>query len=77
MDFGLPNGGIISSIGGPPNEFDFRWDAINGALNVAVSGVHFGPDNIFTPGIGYEGTFLILSALIYQEQISDQQSLAL
>ena len=53
----------IPPIGGPPNEFDFRWDAINGALNVAVSGVHFGPDNIFTPGIGYEGTFLILSAL--------------
>ena len=32
----------IPPIGGPPNEFDFRWDAINGALNVAVSGVHFG-----------------------------------
>ena len=53
----------IPPIGGPPNEFDFKWDAISGALNVSESGIHFGPDNIFIPGIGYEGTFLILSAL--------------
>jgi hypothetical protein len=30
---------------------------------VNVSGVHFGPDNAFIPGVGYQGTFIILSAL--------------
>ena len=52
----------IPPIGGPPNEFDFTWDAANTALNTDVSGLHFGPDNIYIPGVGYEGTFLITSA---------------
>ena len=52
----------IPPIGGPPNEFDFTWDAINTALNVDVSGLHFGPANEYIPGEGYDGTFLILSA---------------
>jgi hypothetical protein len=52
----------IPPIGGPPNEFDYKWDAVNTALNVATSGLHFGPDNLFVPGVGYDGTFVILSA---------------
>jgi hypothetical protein len=27
-----------------------------------VSGLHFGPDNLYIPGVGYEGSFLILSS---------------
>ena len=53
----------IPPIGGPPNEFDYFWDGLSTALNVNVSSVHFGPDNAFIPGVGYEGTFIILSAL--------------
>ena len=52
----------IPPIGGPPNEFDFLWDGLNTALNVSVSSAHFGPDNTFIPGLGYDGTFIILSA---------------
>ena len=52
----------IPPIGGPPNEFDFTWDAVGAALETDISGLHFGPDNIYVPGVGYEGTFLITSA---------------
>jgi hypothetical protein len=52
----------IPPIGGPPNEFDFTWDGLSPALEVDVSGLHFGPDNLYIPGVGYEGSFLILSA---------------
>ena len=52
----------IPPIGGPPNEFDYKWDAVSAALNVTTSGLHFGPDNLFIPGVGYDGSFMILSA---------------
>ncbi len=52
----------IPPIGGPPNEFEFTWDGLSQFLVVDVSGLHFGPDNLYIPGVGYEGDFLILSS---------------
>ena len=37
----------IPPIGGPPNEFDFTWDAAGAALETDISGLHFGPDNVY------------------------------
>tara|TARA_B100000902_G_scaffold31282_1_gene37496 strand:- start:1200 stop:3446 length:2247 start_codon:yes stop_codon:yes gene_type:complete len=51
----------IPPIGGPPNEFELAWDAVNQAIEVSVGGVHFGANNEFIPGTGYEGNFLVLS----------------
>jgi hypothetical protein len=44
------------------SEFNFTWDGVNNAMNVDASGLHFGPDNAYIPGAGYDATFLILSA---------------
>ena len=52
----------IPPIGGPPNEFDFTWDGVGQGLEVDVSGLHFAPNNSYIPGVGYEGSLLILSA---------------
>ena len=52
----------IPPIGGPPNEFDFTWDGVEQGLEVDVSGLHFAPNNSYIPGVGYEGSLLILSA---------------
>ncbi|SVA89937.1 uncharacterized protein METZ01_LOCUS142791, partial [marine metagenome] len=44
------------------SEFNFTWDGVNNAMNVESSGLHFGPDNAYIPGAGYDGSFLIMSA---------------
>ena len=44
------------------SEFNFTWDGVNNAMNVESSGLHFGPDNAYIPGTGYDGSFLIMSA---------------
>ena len=52
----------IPPIGGPPNEFDFLWDGTSAALNVEEFSIHFGPNNEYLPGLGYDGTFMVVSA---------------
>ena len=52
----------IPPIGGPPNEFDFLWDSTSAALNVEEFSIHFGSNNEYLPGLGYDGTFMVVSA---------------
>ena len=53
----------IPPLGSPPAEYNFVWDAENIGLIVNTSGLHVGPENLFTPDDGYiNDNFIVMSA---------------
>ena len=53
----------IPPVGSPPAEYTFVWDAVTTGPQVNSSGIHFAPNNTFSPATGYDDNFMIMSAI--------------